>query len=682
MKKSLLDRLGKQRLAYRTFSACSAGLTTLAFLCETALAGTFTLDWSTIDWPADSVGPHSFTITDENGYEVTTRITITRIGGTALAGYPDDLPLFGTSESLAVVWDSDFQAGNIGESTNTVTLELLSGGSPVVSDGMVTEVSDIDAVDNFSTGDRCDFVTLTGNAGNPTLDYKSANAATRSVIIGPGPGSGNTGNIAANQAQCIFNTASGTGSPNSNGDDNGTIIATYPAGTHTMNIAYDESIEAVYNFADMNPAARGGGFYAGTVATIDSEITLEKDTTATEFTSAGETITYTFEITNDGPLPINTGQNIQIQDDKIGTFTCGTVTTDIPVGGTHSCSADYTVTAADVTNGFVTNIAVAGVGTGAQAFDDRLQSNSDTVTVNMSSGPVASCPAGYTLQSSTGYADSVIVTAFNSAQALNIPEAIGTATSNGNSARLTSSQPTLILDMTDLVAEDAIIDLRAAENNNATYSVALSTDNITYTTVETITGGVQDIIRSIPLTVPSGGARYIRFQRTAGSLWVGGLQYSDICASDGSATLTGNKTIAIWDPEAEGLYALPGNDVIYTITSSNTGDGPTDADSIVLIDIMPPEVEFYNADIDGDGPELDPVSFTQTSGAGLSLTYANDVAFSDSNTRPATFADCTYIPTAGGYDPDVTYICFNPKGALSSGTPDPSFSVSFRARIK
>ena len=30
----------------------------------------------------------------------------------------------------------------------------------------------------------------------------------------------------------------------------------------------------------------------------------------------------------------------------------------------------------------------------------------------------------------------------------------------------------------------------------------------------------------------------------------------------------------------------------------------------------------------------------------------------------------------------VTYICFAPKGALTAGDPDPSFSVSFRARIK
>ncbi len=102
-------------------------------------------------------------------------------------------------------------------------------------------------------------------------------------------------------------------------------------------------------------------------------------------------------------------------------------------------------------------------------------------------------------------------------------------------------------------------------------------------------------------------------------------------------------------------------------------------DSIEIIDALPPEVTFYNGDIDDAGPETDPVSFTQI-GAGLTFTYASDVAYSNSATKPVNFAACTYTPTAG-YDPAVTYICFNPKGAMASGTPDPNFSLSFRARI-
>ena len=143
--------------------------------------------------------------------------------------------------------------------------------------------------------------------------------------------------------------------------------------------------------------------------------------------------------------------------------------------------------------------------------------------------------------------------------------------------------------------------------------------------------------------------------------------------------LQADKSVSVWDPAALGLYALPGNDVIYTISVTNAGDGTTTSDSLVLIDVMPGDVEFYNGDIDDTGPETDPVSFAQT-GAGLTYSYATDVAYSNSATAPADFSACTYSPSSG-YDPNVTYICLNPGGSMAAGDPDPTFSFSFRARI-
>ena len=119
----------------------------------------------------------------------------------------------------------------------------------------------------------------------------------------------------------------------------------------------------------------------------------------------------------------------------------------------------------------------------------------------------------------------------------------------------------------------------------------------------------------------------------------------------GAPSLNGNKTMQIYDPNSLGLYAIPGNDVIYTITVSNSGFGPTDANTIELIDAMPAEVEFFNGDIDTGGPDTfpgsDPVGFTQANGAAMTLNFASNVAFSDSATQPADFASCTYSPSAG-----------------------------------
>lgn len=147
-----------------------------------------------------------------------------------------------------------------------------------------------------------------------------------------------------------------------------------------------------------------------------------------------------------------------------------------------------------------------------------------------------------------------------------------------------------------------------------------------------------------------------------------------------SAQLSASKSAAVYDPQGLGLYMIPGNDVIYTITFTNTGDGPADNDSVVVIDAMPSEIEFYNGDIDGPGPETNPVSGTDH-GSGLVLNYASDVRYSNAATAPASFAACTYTPTAG-YDPNVTYICLNPSGSMAAGSPNPSFDLKFRARIK
>ena len=154
----------------------------------------------------------------------------------------------------------------------------------------------------------------------------------------------------------------------------------------------------------------------------------------------------------------------------------------------------------------------------------------------------------------------------------------------------------------------------------------------------------------------------------------------DIAYCMPSAQLSSAKTAAVYDPGAAGLFAIPGNDVIYTITTTNTGGGTVDANSILIVDDLPPEVEFYNGDIDDAGPLSGPVAFTQ-SGAGLTFSAVTDLGFSNSPIAPANFAACNYTPSPG-YDPAITFVCFNPKGAMASGSPSSSFSVSFRARIQ
>lgn len=150
--------------------------------------------------------------------------------------------------------------------------------------------------------------------------------------------------------------------------------------------------------------------------------------------------------------------------------------------------------------------------------------------------------------------------------------------------------------------------------------------------------------------------------------------------SEGGAVLTGQKTVSVYDPTSSGLYAIPGNDVIYVIDIKNEGTGPADANSLFLVDDLPEEVIFYNNDIDDGGPATDPVVFID-SGSGLSFNYATDVKYATGVTKPTSNSDCDYNPVAG-YDPNVKFICISPSGVLRAGTPDPSFSIQFRTQIK
>ena len=380
-----IARAGKGLKFCRVRTAVRTGVMAIAIafagLAAPASAGDFTMNLGTNpNWPTAGLGPVNFTMTDQYGFQLDGTGQITRFGGTGLAGWPDETNIFGTATSVGVVYDSGPGNGSVGEATNTVTLSFTSGGSPFGVDSVSFVISDIDSVDNNSTTDRCDFVTATGNAGNPTLSYVSPTPATRSVILGPGPGSGATGALAANQAQCIYNVGA-TGSPNSNADDNGSILAVWPAGTSTATVLYDESIENVLGVTNLNAAARGIGVWASSIITVNQSISLTKVADVSTYVGAGETITYTYTVTNDGPLPINTGQNIQINDDRVGLFNCPAIGSAIAVGGTHVCTAIYNTTAGDAAAADVVNIATAGIGTGAQSFATRLQSNSDSATV-------------------------------------------------------------------------------------------------------------------------------------------------------------------------------------------------------------------------------------------------------------------------------------------------------------
>lgn len=117
--------------------------------------------------------------------------------------------------------------------------------------------------------------------------------------------------------------------------------------------------------------------------------------------------------------------------------------------------------------------------------------------------------------------------------------------------------------------------------------------------------------------------------------------------------------------------AIPGADIVYTLTVTNSNSSPVDLSTAVLTDALPATISFYNGDIDDGGPLATSFAFNAGS-SGLTFGAAN---LTYSNNGGASYG---YTPTAG-YDANVNALRFAPQGTMAANS---SFSIQFRARIK
>lgn len=89
-----------------------------------------------------------------------------------------------------------------------------------------------------------------------------------------------------------------------------------------------------------------------------SVMTLTKMASSQTYGQVGETISYTYIITNVGNEPLGPAQ-FTINDDRVGQFNCGPDATTIAPAQTLSCSASYLITQDDMNAASVTNSATA-----------------------------------------------------------------------------------------------------------------------------------------------------------------------------------------------------------------------------------------------------------------------------------------------------------------------------------
>ncbi|MFE7131841.1 DUF11 domain-containing protein, partial [Streptomyces sp. NPDC057638] len=104
-------------------------------------------------------------------------------------------------------------------------------------------------------------------------------------------------------------------------------------------------------------------------------LTITKSADQSEFSAAGQTINYVFQVTNNGQVTLT---NLQVTDNGPGTPVVTCPTSPLSPGQTVNCSATYTTTAADVTAGSVTDTAQAA---GTAPDGELARDTSNTVTI-------------------------------------------------------------------------------------------------------------------------------------------------------------------------------------------------------------------------------------------------------------------------------------------------------------
>lgn len=133
-------------------------------------------------------------------------------------------------------------------------------------------------------------------------------------------------------------------------------------------------------------------------------------------------------------------------------------------------------------------------------------------------------------------------------------------------------------------------------------------------------------------------------------------------------TIAITKSAAPVATTGDSRFNIPGADVDYLITVTNSGGSPVDLNATNISDLLPTEVTFFNGDIDAVNAGTQNFVFAPGT-SGLTLAAGNIIYLNAANTA---------ITPATGYDPLVRRVRWLPQGTMAANS---SFTIRFRTRI-
>ena len=401
---------------------------------------------------------------------------------------------------------------------------LAPGDSTICTAPYTLTQADVDAgqINNTATATGTDPTggTVTSNDSDVTLPIPSTPALTLTKSANPTAivNAGdtitytfdvtNSGNVTATAIGITETAFSGTGtlSPIT---CNATTLA--PAATTQCTATYqataaDIAAGIIDNTAEATGTDPGNNTITSppstaTVTAVNAALDLTKTANPATVTAAGDTITYTFHVTNTGNVPID---SIAIQE---GTFsgtgsltaiTCN-ATTLAPAASTD-CTATYQATQADIDAGQITNDATA---TGDDPAGDPITSPTADATVTATATPALTLTKTVSPTSGTTPGDTItysfLIENTGNTTITNIGVAEGAFTGTGGSPAITCPAGASSLAPGDSLICTAQYELTQADadagqiDNTATAS---GTD----TTGGTVTSNDSDVTLPIPPT--------------------------------------------------------------------------------------------------------------------------------------------------------------------------------------
>jgi uncharacterized repeat protein (TIGR01451 family) len=374
-----------------------------------------------------------------------------------------------------------------------------------------------------------------------------------------------------------------------------TISAEVLEGGAYRNTATVTSSEADADLADNVASAEPIVFGPG-----DVDLALVKTVNVTD-PEPGTLITYTLTVDNAGP---SVATNLVVVDALPAGVTFVSASSGCSsAGGVVTCAAptlnagaqrSFQVTVrVDASPGSVlTNAASVS----ADEHDYDLADNTASVDVTVS---VVRCPVGFEPVAQAGWAVSaqvIAATVDNAANAVGALAAAGATAGATNSARLRAGG-VLQVDLGTVVpgGTELILSLASRPASRFGVQASLTGTAASFVSLGTFGGGgtlgqspTDDQLVRVPVTVPSGGARYLRFAREAGDRnYVDGVAFAFVCGVEvARADLSLTKTPSIDGPE-------PGDLVTYALVVTNVG--PRDATGVQVTDTLPAGLTYVSA---------------------------------------------------------------------------------------